>query len=160
LQKPRTPRIVRLLFVMSESNIGNITLERVREVFEFFEDWEEKYKYLMDLGKKLPPLPDEDKVEENRVRGCQSTVWLTFEPGEAPGSINFKADSDAFIVKGLIALLLLLYSGKSAEEICSFDPQPLFQELGLDQHLSPTRKNGLNSMIERIRSIGKSASAA
>lgn len=144
---------------MTEAALGNITLERVREVFDFFEDWEEKYKYLMDLGKKLPPLPDEDKTEENRVRGCQSTVWLTFAPGQQTDTIDFKADSDAFIVKGLIALLLLMYSGKTAQQIQEMDPQPLFSELGLDQHLSPTRKNGLNSMIQRIRSIASGADA-
>ena len=118
------------------------------EEFSFFADWTERYQYLIDLGRKLPPLPEELKTEANKVQGCQSQVWLVAS-GDAK-RLDFRAISDSAIVSGLIALLLRVYSGRSAREI--LDTQPRFIEaIGLAKHLSPTRSNGLAAMFKRIQ---------
>ena len=121
------------------------------ETFELFDDWEERYRYLIDLGRKLPPMPEADKNEVTKVRGCVSQVWMTssIEAGPPP-TLHFVADSDAHIVKGLVAILLALYSGRTAEEILATDIKDIFGQLGLEQHLSPNRRNGFFSMVERI----------
>jgi len=133
--------------VMSE------TLEQVVESFEFLEDWEDRYKYIIDLGRNLPPFPEEQMVEENRVHGCTSRVWLIHEKQD--GVLIFKGESDAHIVRGLVALMLLIFSGKSPAEIVNTDIKAILGGLGLEQHLSPMRTNGLFSMVERIKSIAK-----
>lgn len=134
-----------------------MTIEELVENFEILEDWDERYAYLMELGRKMPPMNESDKTEENRVKGCQATVWLkeTFVPGD-PSRIEFLADSNSQIVKGLIAMLRLLYSGKTPQEILAINAQNLFARLELDRHLSPTRSTGLNSMVQKIRSLAKS----
>lgn len=131
-----------------------MTIEQLIENFELLGDWEERYAYLIELGKKLPGLPGEQQTEANKVHGCQAQVWITRESDpSAPGRFVFKADSDAFIVRGLIAVLLLLYNHRTAQEILAVDARTALSKLGLDRHLSPTRKNGLFAMVERIRAL-------
>lgn len=120
------------------------------ENFELLDGWEDKYKYIIELGEKLEPLDEEYRTEEWKVRGCQSQVWL--EPEFKDGKIRFKGDSDAFIVKGLIAIVLMIYSNKSAQEIKEIEVEEIFAKLGLQEHLSPSRRNGLFSMVEKIKS--------
>ncbi|MDR3385849.1 MAG: SufE family protein [Rudaea sp.] len=120
----------------------------IAEEFSFFVDWTERYQYLIDLGRKLPPFADEFRIDANKVQGCQSQVWLVAS-GNAQ-RLDFSAISDSAIVSGLIALLLRVYSGRSAREI--LDTQPRFiQAIGLAKHLSPTRSNGLAAMLRRIQ---------
>jgi cysteine desulfuration protein SufE len=123
--------------------------------FEFLGDWEDRCDYLIDLGLELPDIPDDTKTEANRVHGCQSNVWMTIrlKPEGGQGVVDITADSDAKIVKGLIAVLLTIYSGKSPEEILALDVKDLFDQLGLSRNLSPARKNGLNGMVQKIRSF-------
>lgn len=130
----------------------------LKENFELFDDWEDRYRYLIDLGRKLPGFPDTLKTDAHKVRGCMSQVWMI--PGHAagdPSRFAFAADSDAHIVKGLIAVLGILFSGKTREEIAGTDTDAAFRALGLDQHLSPSRRNGLVSMVEKIRNYAHAA---
>jgi cysteine desulfurase/selenocysteine lyase len=126
--------------------------EELIDFFDFLDSWTERYEYLIDMGEKLPPLPDEYRTEANRVRGCQSTVFLTARkrPGTAD-VVEFLADSDADIVRGLIALLARVFSGQRASEVLAFDVTGFFTRLGLDQHLTLGRRNGLAAMVQRIR---------
>ena len=135
-----------------------LTFEELVENFALFDDWEDRYRYLIDLGRKLPEFPDALKTESYKVRGCMSQVWMV--PGHPAGDSDrfaFAADSDAHIVKGLIAVLGSLYGGKTREEIGRIDPEGAFRTLGLDQHLSPSRRNGLVSMVEKIRAFARAA---
>ena len=125
-------------------------IENLIEEFEFLGDWEERYRYLIDLGQAMPPLAGEERTEDRRVKGCTSRVWLVIDPPE-DGHFQFRADSDAHIVKGLAALLVRLYSGRSREDIAAIEPKEILTRIGLAEHLSPQRSNGLNSMIARIR---------
>ena len=118
------------------------------EEFSFFSDWTERYQYLIDLGRKLPPLPEELKTEANKVHGCQSQVWLV--ASDDAERLEFRAISDSAIVSGLIALLLRVYSGRSAHEILDTEPR-FIEAIGLAKHLSPTRSNGLAAMFKRIQ---------
>ena len=118
------------------------------EEFSFFGDWTERYQYLIDLGRKLPPLPEEFKTEAHKVQGCQSQVWLV--AGGDAELLEFRAISDSAIVSGLIALLLRVYSGRSAREILETEPR-FIEAIGLAKHLSPTRNNGLAAMFKRIQ---------
>ena len=131
-----------------------MTIDDLIENFELFDDWDDRYAYLMELGSKMPELPEAERIEANRVKGCQASVWLkeSIQQGP-PRRIDFLADSNSQIVKGLIAMLRLLYSGKTPEEILAVDAKSVFQQLGLDRHLSPTRSTGLNSMVKRIRTL-------
>ena len=138
--------------------MANIRIDELVADFELLSDWESRFAYLIDLGKALPPMDEVDKCEENRVQGCQAQVWMKFEP-EAEGKITIVADSDAFIVRGLIAVLLLIYSGKTAQEILNTDGQSVLERLGLAAHLSPTRKNGLFSMVKRVRELAEKEAA-
>ncbi len=131
-----------------------ITIDDITETFEFLDDWEERYKYIIDLGRSLELFDEKDQTEENRVHGCTSRVWLIHEEKEK--NIFFKGDSDAFIVKGLVAIILTIYSGKTAKEILAVDIKAFLDKLGLEKHLSPMRANGLYSMVKRIRDIAKS----
>lgn len=128
------------------------TLEQMTEDFAFLDDWEDRMRYVMELGKALPDLPEADKTAENKVKGCASQVWLTTRPHDgADPVIDLAGDSDAHIVRGLVAIVLAAYSGKRASEIVAFDAIDLFGRLGLIEHLSAQRANGLRSMIQRIR---------
>lgn len=125
-------------------------IEDLVEEFDLLDDWEQRYRYLIDMGKALPPLPETDRNEATRVQGCVSQVWLVVEPGEDDRLI-FHADSDAHIVRGLAALLLRLYSDRSRDDILSVDARDVLGRIGLSEHLSPQRSNGLASMIGRVR---------
>lgn len=119
------------------------------ENFELLEDWEDKYRYLIDLGGELGELDDRFKTEEFKVKGCQSQVWLV--PELKDGILSFKGDSDAIIVRGLIAVVLTIFKDKAPTEIATLNLDDVFTRLGLEEHLSPSRRNGLLSMIEKIR---------
>ena len=135
-----------------------MTLEELLEGFELFDSWEERYRYIIELGRSYPALDAGYKNEENRVDGCVSQVWMVSEVGPEPDkSITIRADSDSHIVRGLIAILLFAYSGKTAESILAVDIDGVFGQLGLEQHLSPNRRNGFFSMVERIRLIAATA---
>ncbi len=127
--------------------IAEIEQEIVEE-FAAFDDWMDKYAYIIELGNALEPLPDEYKTEENLIKGCQSQVWLIV--GEENGALWFKGDGDAIITKGLIALLIRIFSGRPAKEIAESEIK-FIDEIGLSQHLSPTRSNGLLSMVKQIK---------
>lgn len=118
--------------------------------FDLLGDWEERYRYVIDLGRELAPLSEAEHAEVNKVQGCASQVWLVTEP-QADGALRFRGDSDAHIVRGLIAILLRLYSGHSPADILAFDAKAAFDTLGLAGALSTQRSNGLFSMVERIR---------
>ncbi|NOX54161.1 MAG: SufE family protein [Planctomycetes bacterium] len=135
-----------------------ITLEELIEEFEALGDWEAQCEFLIDLGFELPKLPPELKTEETRVRGCQSNVWMVIELKEgSPRTVEIRAESDAMLVNGLIAVLLSIYSGKTPREILAVDVQDIFHRLGLDRHLSTARRNGLHSMVQRIREFAEQA---
>lgn len=124
-------------------------IEDIVDEFDLLGDWEERYKYLIDMGKALPDMPESERTDTNKVKGCVSQVWLVTEPAE--NTLTFRADSDAHIVRGLAALLLRVYSGRTPAEILSVDAREVLKRIGLSEHLSPQRSNGLTSMIGRIR---------
>jgi cysteine desulfuration protein SufE len=130
-------------------------IDDIVDEFDLLGDWEERYKYLIDMGRALPEMPEEDRTAENKVKGCVSQVWLVTEP--SGDILTFRADSDAHIVRGLAALLLRLYSGRSRDDILSVDAREVLERIGLSEHLSPQRSNGLNSMIGRIRGAAEAA---
>lgn len=129
----------------------------IAEEFAFFGDWTERYQYLIDLGRKLPPFPESDKTDEHKVSGCQSQVWLVAS-GNAE-RLDFRAISDSSIVSGLIALLLRVYSGRGATEILSTEPH-FIESIGLSKHLSPTRSNGLAAMLATIKRHAQAAASS
>lgn len=133
----------------------DVTSDDILDSLSFFDSWEDRYKYIIDLGRELPPLDEQARVEQNMVRGCQSQVWLTSR--EEGGKLYFDADSDAFIVKGLLAVVLAAYNGKTPEEILAFDIEDYFSRLNLLKHLSVTRGNGLRAMVKRIRDTAQAA---
>ncbi len=138
---------------------ANSSQDEQREIieeFELFDDWTGRYQYLIDLGRKLPPLPDADMIDTNKVDGCQSQVWIVVS-GDAD-RLDLRAASDSAIVSGLVALLLRVYSGHSAREIVDTDPS-FINAIGLGKHLSPTRSNGLASMVKTIKAHAKRAIA-
>lgn len=132
-----------------------MTIENIISDFEFLDDWEDKYRYVIELGREMEKLQPEEKTDVAKVRGCASQVWLV--PGETPADngdeprLAFRGESDALIVQGLIAILLKVYNEKTASEILETDALATFNQLGLSEHLTPQRSNGLKSMIERIR---------
>lgn len=137
-----------------------MSIDTLIDDFAYLDDWEDKYRYVIELGKGLKPLPESQRCEANKVKGCVSQVWLAqqvtrSESGEP--AISFVGDSDAHIVRGLIAILLALYSGKPASEILSTDPEDTFRRIGLDDHLSPQRSNGLHAMVRRIQADASAA---
>ncbi|WP_339731373.1 SufE family protein [uncultured Gimesia sp.] len=134
-----------------------ISIEELIEEFEFLEDWEERCDFLIDLGFELPPMPEADKTEANRVHGCQSMVWLTTELKQVEDQrvLEIHADSDALIVKGLIAVLLAIYNNQTPEEVLAIDVKQHFSQLQLDKYLSSQRKNGLFGMVERVQQEAK-----
>ena len=140
------------------AGVADMSIDELAESFELLGDWESRYSYLIDLGKQLSPMNEGDKCEANKVHGCQAQVWMKFMPG-ADGRIDIVADSDAFIVRGLIAVLLMIYSGRAADEILNTDGPAALERLQLAAHLSPTRKNGLFAMVERIRELAAARSA-
>ena len=136
------------------SNEIALAQEELIADFELFDDWMDRYQYLIDLGRRLPEFPEELRTEANRIRGCQSQVW--FVADEKDGRLEFRATSDAAIVSGLIALLLRLYSGRHPQDILDTPPE-FVNALQLESHLSPTRSNGLSSMLAAIRRFAAEA---
>ena len=134
-----------------------MTLDEVLDTFEFFDDWEDKYRFIIDIGKELPGLPDGDKTDAHLIRGCQSQVWLTYESSDE--GLKFTMDSDAHIVRGLIAVVLIVIQNRSASEIQQLDIEGIFGQLDLLAHLSVTRGNGLRAMVSRIKEVARSQPA-
>ena len=129
----------------------SMTLDELVETFSFFDDWEDKYRFIIDLGKDLGELAESDKVDAHLIRGCQSQVWLTYK--SAADGLAFKMDSDAHIVRGLIAIVLVIVDGRKASEIQQLDIEGAFGQLDLLAHLSVTRGNGLRAMVARIKEV-------
>jgi cysteine desulfuration protein SufE len=134
------------------------TIADLQSDFAVLDDWEDRYRYIIELGRTLSPMPADFKNDVTKVRGCASQVWLVSEVPES-GAMHFVGDSDAHIVRGLIAVLFTLYEGKTPREVLSLDPATVFDALGLKEHLTPQRSNGLASMVERIRNDARAASA-
>ena len=132
-----------------------MSLETLLDDFNLFDDWEERYRYIIELGNGLKPLTDEEHSEANKVPGCVSQVWLVNDRDGA--RLSFRGDSDAHIVRGLVAILLDLYDGMSAREIAAYDAEGAFQKLGLGEHLTPQRSNGFYAMVQRIRNDATAA---
>jgi cysteine desulfuration protein SufE len=138
-------------------------IEQILGDFELLDSWDDRYRYVIELGKALPPLPEGARADKNKVQGCASQVWLVSEQkpssnGAGP-TLEFQGDSDAHIVKGLIAILFALYSGQPARTILETDALAVFDRLGLKEHLTPQRSNGFRSMVERIRADARAALA-
>ena len=140
-----------------------MTLADVRSDFELLDDWEDRYRYVIELGRALPALPEALKTDTNKVRGCASQVWLATQRVPSGGGgkdrLQLRGMSDAHIVQGLIAVLFAVYEGKSADDIIATDAQTVFASLGLKEHLTPQRSNGLASMVERIRADARAIAA-
>ena len=138
------------------------SLEKIIEDFTFLDDWEDRYRYVIELGKALPDLPEEQRTPANKVQGCASQVWLvSHADGEAKDPVmTFEGESDAHIVRGLVAIVLATYSGKHASEIAGLDAIEVFGKIGLVEHLSSQRANGLRSMVKRIREEAQARLAA
>jgi len=140
-----------------------LAIDEIIENFALLDEWDDRYRYLIELGRTLVPLPDAARNDTNKVQGCASQVWLgtTVKPAGAGGPVlTFVGDSDAHIVRGLIAVLFALYSGRPACEILSTDAVKVFEQLGLREHLTPQRSNGFRSMVERIRRDAQTAIAS
>lgn len=134
-----------------------MTIEELIEEFDDLGDWADQCELLIDMGRDLPAMPSELKSEETKVHGCQSNVWMVAEIQSEPPRVELVADSDAMIVRGLLSIILMVYSNKSPQEIIETDIQDIFTRLGLDRHLSPARKNGLAGMVKRVRGIAAEA---
>jgi len=141
---------------------SSASFEHIREDFELLDDWEDRYRYVIELGRKLEPLPDDMRNAVNKVQGCVSQVWLstTVDPDGGTPRLFFIGDSDAHIVRGLVAILFAIYSGKTAREILSIDAQQTLGALHLSEHLTPQRSNGLMAMVQRIRKDAEAARTA
>jgi cysteine desulfuration protein SufE len=134
------------------------TIQTIRDDFSLLDEWEDRYRYVIELGEALPPFPDKQRDAANKVAGCVSQVWLTTGQGSGVDPImTFKGTSDAHIVRGLVAIVLALFSGKTASEIQKTDAEATLKALGLDEHLSPQRANGLRSMVKRIKRDAETA---
>jgi cysteine desulfuration protein SufE len=140
-----------------------MTIEEIRDNFALLDDWDDRYRYVIELGRMLDPMPDVEHSTANKVQGCASQVWLSRQLRRSDGDepvLSYLGDSDAHIVRGLIAILLTLYSGRTSREILSTDAVAVFDELGFREHLTPQRSNGLRAMVERIRADARGAVAA
>jgi cysteine desulfuration protein SufE len=138
-----------------------MTIDEIRDNFALLDDWDDRYRYVIELGRTLDPMPEAEHSAANKVQGCASQVWLSKQIDRSVGEpqLNYLGDSDAHIVRGLIAILLTLYSGRTPQHILATDALALFDELGFREHLTPQRSNGLRSMVERIRSDAREALA-
>jgi cysteine desulfuration protein SufE len=140
-----------------------MTIDEIRENFALLDDWDDRYRYVIELGRTLDPMPDAAHSAENKVQGCASQVWLSKQldrDNAGEPRLNYLGDSDAHIVRGLIAILLTLYSGQTPKQILETDALSVFDELGFREHLTPQRSNGLRAMVERIRTDAREALAA
>lgn len=140
------------------SNAVNAAVEELADELQMLDDWMERYRYMIELGKALPQLTEAEHTDTNMVKGCLSRVWLVCDAPGAEGTIHFRADGDAHIVKGLIALALRIYSGRRPDEILAHDPEETFGRLGLEGHVTANRRNGFKSMLERMRTLAAAAS--
>ena len=139
-----------------------MSIDEIVDNFSLLDEWDDRYRYLIELGRMLPPLSEADHADANKVPGCASQVWMTttVEPNGAAGPVlTFNGDSDAHIVRGLIAILFALYSGKAARDIVGLDAGALFEQLGLRDHLTPQRSNGFRAMVNRIQTDARAALA-
>ena len=137
-----------------------MTIDEIRDNFALLDDWDDRYRYVIELGRTLDPMPEAEHSAANKVQGCASQVWLSRQLDRSDGNeplLNYLGDSDAHIVRGLIAILLTLYSGRTPQEILATDALAVFDEFGFREHLTPQRSNGLRSMVERIRSDAREA---
>ena len=139
-----------------------MTIDEIRDNFALLEDWDDRYRYVIELGRTLAPMPEAEHSSANKVQGCASQVWLSRKLARNGGEpvLSYLGDSDAHIVRGLIAILLTLYSGHTPQQILATDATAVFDEFGFRDHLTPQRSNGLRSMVERIRSDAREALAA
>jgi cysteine desulfuration protein SufE len=140
-----------------------MTIDDIRDNFALLDDWDDRYRYVIELGRTLTPMPEEEHSAANKVQGCASQVWLSRQIDREDGTepvLTYRGDSDAHIVRGLIAILLTLFSGRTPQQILSIDAAAVFDEFGFREHLTPQRSNGLRSMIERIRVDAREALAA
>jgi cysteine desulfuration protein SufE len=140
-----------------------MTIDEIRGNFALLEDWDDRYRYVIELGRTLDPMPESEHSSGNKVQGCASQVWLSRQLARSDDNepvLSYLGDSDAHIVRGLIAILLTLFSGRTAREILSTDAIAVFDELGFGEHLTPQRSNGLRSMVERIRADARETLAA
>ena len=139
-----------------------MTIDEIRDNFELLEEWDDRYRYVIELGRTLEPMPEAEHSAENKVNGCVSQVWLSRQVDRSGGEprLKYLGDSDAHIVRGLIAILLTLYSGRTPQQILATDALAVFDEFGFRDHLTPQRSNGLRSMVERIRADAREALAA
>jgi cysteine desulfuration protein SufE len=145
---------------MTETHVAPSNIDAIIDDFALLDDWDDRYRHVIELGRKLAPLDERDRNDRNKVQGCASQVWLatTVQPDGAGGPVlSFVGDSDAHIVKGLIAILLATYSGRHAKDILATDAVALFDRLGLREHLTPQRSNGFRSMVERIKRDARAA---
>ena len=134
---------------------GSINTDEILDTFEFLDDWEERYAYIIDLGKKLPEFPESEKVESNYVHGCQSQVWLIHHIDEASGKLHFLIDSDALIVRGLAAIVLAAFNAKEPSALLAVNIEEIFEKMDLIRHVIATRGNGLRSMVKKIQVIAE-----
>jgi len=139
-----------------------MTIDEIRDNFALLDDWDDRYRYVIELGRTLDPMPEAEHSAANKVQGCASQVWLSKQVDRSADApiLNYLGDSDAHIVRGLIAILLTLYSGQTPKDILSSDAIAVFDEFGFREHLTPQRSNGLRAMVERIRSDAREALAA
>lgn len=136
-------------------------IDDIVDDFDLLEDWEDRYRYVIELGRELPEMPDVDKTDQNKVNGCVSQVWLVAEmPADTSENIVFRGDSDAHIVRGLVAIMISALSGKPADAIIAYDTEALFKRIGLDSHLTPQRSNGLRAMVDRMKLAARMGRAA
>ena len=137
-----------------------MTIDEIRDNFSLLEEWDDRYRYVIELGRTLEPMPEAEHSQQNKVQGCVSQVWLSKridrDGGKAP-VLNYRGDSDAHIVRGLIAILLTLYSGRTPQDILATDAIAVFDEFGFREHLTPQRSNGLRAVVERVRSDARDA---
>jgi cysteine desulfuration protein SufE len=138
-----------------------MTIDQIIADFELLDDWEDRYRYVIELGKKLDPLPDHARADANKVRGCASQVWLvtTREAGNDGPVLHFAGDSDALIVRGLVAIAIALFDGKTPAEILKIDANAVFDRLGLRAHLTAQRSNGLRALVDRIKADAEAVNA-
>ena len=137
--------------------------DEIKDTFAFLDDWEDRYRYIIELGNQLTPYPEANKTEATKVKGCVSQVWLSFKREKAEGAqeqIHLTGDSDAHIVRGLMAIVFSIFSGKTPQEILDTDVQKIFESLELKDHISPQRSNGLNAMVQRIQQEAATLNAA
>jgi cysteine desulfuration protein SufE len=140
-----------------------MTIDEIRDNFALLDDWDDRYRYVIELGRTLDPMPEAEHSQANKVQGCASQVWLSRQLGRNGADepqLDYLGDSDAHIVRGLIAILLTLYSGRTPREVLATDALAVFDELGFREHLTPQRSNGLRAMVERIRCDAREALAA